>query len=445
MRESTNGTTAKRRPGHRARRRLAGVAAAGALLAASAPAAQAAGVTADHRGAGGGGKVAIGYFTQWGIYSGFFEKNLIADGAAAKLTEINYAFSSVSADGQCTSGDSWADYQRPFAAAESVNGVADAAGQSLAGNFNQLKELKAAYPNLKIVISIGGWSWSSHFSDLAATEAGRQKFVQSCVDQYLNGNIPGLPAGAAKGVFDGIDLDWEYPNEAGNNNPYGPQDTADFTALLQDFRGALNTAGVGSHQHYLLTADTSPNQYAAAQQLQLKAAAASLDWYNVMTVDMHGGWDSITDFAANLLPDPKDPQPANGKFSIVQSVAYYEKNGVPASKIAIEIPYYAHAWAGVGPTNNGLYQSATGAAPTDQAGYKTIVTEPGSVHFDPVTASIWKYDPASQTFWTYDNPQTVFAKGLYADFAGLRGASVWSLDGDDANGSLTSALAASLR
>ena len=443
MRESTNGTTAKRSP-RAARRRLAAVAAAGAVLAAAAPAAHAAGVTADHRG-GPGGKAAIGFFTQWGIYSGFFEKNLVANGAAAKLTEINYAFSSVSADGQCTSGDSWADYQRPFAASEAVNGAADAAGQPLAGNFNQLKELKAAYPNLKIVISIGGWSWSSHFSALAATEAGRQKFVQSCVDQYINGDIPGLPAGAAKGIFDGIDLDWEYPNEPGNGNPYGPQDTPDFTALLQDFRGALNEAGEQSHAHYLLTADTSPNQYAAAQQLQLKAAAKSLDWYNVMTVDLHGGWDPITDFASNLFPDPNDPQPANGKFSIAQSVAYFESHGVPADKIAIEIPYYAHAWTGVAATNNGLYQSATGAAPSDQAGYKTVVTEPGTVHFDPVTAATWKYDPASQTFWTYDDPQAVFTKGLYVDFKGLRGASVWSLDGDDANGSLTAALTAALR
>ncbi len=173
--------------------------------------------------------------------------------------------------------------------------------------------------------------------------------------------------------------------------------------------------------------------------------AKSLDWYNVMTVDFHGGWDNITDFAANLLPDPKDPQPANGKFSIVQTVQYYESHGVPASKIALELPYYAHAWTGVSATNNGLYQSATGAASTDQAGYKTIVTEPGTVHFDATTASVWKYDPASQTFWTYDNPATVFTKGLFVDFAGLRGASVWSLDGDDANGSLTSALTSALR
>lgn len=423
--------------------RLAALAATGALLAAGSPAARAASAGAEQSGADAG-KVSIGFLTQWGIYSGFSEKNLVTDGAAARLTEINYAFSDVSADGLCASGDSWADYQRPFTAAESVDGVADAPGQALAGNFNQLRELKAAYPKLKIVMTIGGWSWSGQFSRLAATEAGRQRFVQSCVAQYLDGDIPGLPAGAAKGVFDGIDLDWEYPGEPGAGNPYGPQDSADFTALLRDFHSALGRAAASAHRDYLLTADTSPNQYAAAQQLQLDRAAHFVDWLNVMTLDFHGGWDAKTDFAANLYPDPADPQPANARFSIAQTVAYYEAQGVPADKIALELPYYAHAWAGVPATGDGLYQPASGAAPTDNAGYAVVAAQPGTVHYDPITASVWKYDAASQTFWTYDDPATVAAKGQYINAAGLRGASVWSLDGDTANGTLTTALTSAL-
>ncbi len=395
-------------------------------------------------GAGPGNKVAIGFFTQWSIYNGFLEKDLISDGAASRLTEINYAFSSVSAAGLCTSGDSWADYQKPFTADQAVNGVADSSSQALAGNFNQLRELKAKYPKLKIVMSIGGWSWSGQFSQIASTAAGRQAFVNSCVDQYLNGNIPGLAPGAAKGIFDGLDIDWEYPNEPGNGNPYGPQDTPDYTALMQTFRGAVNQASDANGEHYLLTADVSPNQYAAAQQLQLPQLAKSLDWFNVMTLDFHGAWEKQSDFTSNLLPDPNDPQAANDKFSIVQSVQYYEQHGVPADKIALEIPYYAHAWTGVANVNNGLYQSATGASPEDQAAYSVVVNQPGTVHYDPVTASIWKYDPASQTFYSYDTPGTVAEKGLYIDFAGLRGASVWSLDEDTTTGTLTNALAGSL-
>jgi chitinase len=420
------------------------VAAATVAATALPSAAQASSAPAAHGAGGGDAKVAIGFFTQWSIYGGFLEKDLIADGAASRLTEINYAFSSVSANGLCASGDSWADYQRPFSAAEAVDGVADTSTQALAGNFNQLKELKAKYPQLKIVMSIGGWSWSNQFSALASTAAGRQAFVNSCVDQYLNGNIPGLAPGAAKGIFDGIDLDWEYPNEPGNGNPYGPQDTPDFTALMQTFRSAMDQAGQANGERYLLTADVSPNQYAAAQQLQLPQVAGTADWLNVMTLDFHGGWEKQTDFTSNLLPDPRDPQASNDKFSVLQSVRYYESQGVPADKIALEIPYYAHAWAGVGATDNGLYQPAAGPAAADQEAYKLVVDAPGTVHFDPVTASIWKYDPASQTFYSYETPQTIAAKGLYIDLAGLRGASVWSLDGDTSAGALTQALASSL-
>ncbi|HEV2638287.1 MAG TPA: glycoside hydrolase family 18 protein [Actinocrinis sp.] len=426
------------------RRRLTGLAAAAALVAVALPGAADASSAAARPQPAANSKVAIGFFTQWSIYSGFFEKNLVTDGAASKLTEINYAFSSVSPTGLCTSGDSWADYQRPFAATEAVNGQADVAGQALSGNFNQLKELKAANPKLKIVMTIGGWSWSNQFSQLASTQAGRDAFVQSCVDQYVNGNIPGLAPGAAKGIFDGIDLDWEYPNEVGNGNPYGPQDTKDFTLLLQDFRSALTAAGQATGEKYLLTADTSPNQYAAAQQLQLAPVAQTLDWINLMTVDFHGDWETQTDFASNLLPDPKDPQAANDKFSIAQSVAYYEKQGVPANKIALEIPYYAHVWTGVPATNNGLYQAGT-ASSLDSEGYALASAAPGTVHYDPVTASLWKYDPTSQTFYSYDDPTTIFAKGLYIDVTGLRGASVWSLDGDSSTGALTSSLTQALK
>ncbi|HEY0807864.1 MAG TPA: glycoside hydrolase family 18 protein, partial [Pseudonocardiaceae bacterium] len=326
-------------------------------------------------------KQVIGYFTQWGIYSGNFEKNLIANGEVQHLTELDYAFSNIAPNGTCTSGDSWADFQRPFAATESVTGVADQAGQALMGNFNQLKELKAANPHLKIVMGIGGWSWSSQFSGLAQTAAGRQAFVQSCVDQYIRGNIPGLAAGAAAGIFDGISVDWEYPGAVGNNNPHGPQDTPDFTALIHEFRGQLDAQGATTGQHYLLTADVSANP-AIAANLQLRPVSRDLDWFNVMTFDFHGAWEATgpTDFASNTFTDPRDPQPANNQFSVVQSVNYFESQGVPAGKIGLAAPYYAHVWTGVapGPNGDGLYQPATAGGATPN--YNAVVTAPGTVH-----------------------------------------------------------------
>ncbi|MFD8962845.1 glycosyl hydrolase family 18 protein, partial [Streptomyces anulatus] len=157
-----------------------------ALLAGIAPAATA-GTGPDRSDGSDRGKghhrpayKSIGYFTQWGVYGRDFQvKDLDTSGAAAKLTHINYAFGNVNAEGKCFTGnipgqaDAWADYARPLDAAGSVDGVADTDTQPLAGNFNQLRELKAKHPGLKVMISLGGWSYSTHFSDAVRTAASR--------------------------------------------------------------------------------------------------------------------------------------------------------------------------------------------------------------------------------------------------------------------------------
>src|SRR5262245_11430300 len=138
----------------------------------------------------------VGYFIQWGIYGrNFLVKNLDTSGIAAKLTHINYAFGNVSADGRCFEanipgqGDAWADYQTRFGAEQTVSGVADEFSQPLAGNFNQLRQLKAKYPQLRVHMSLGGWTWSKYFSDAALTEESRRAFVSSCIDLFITGEI----------------------------------------------------------------------------------------------------------------------------------------------------------------------------------------------------------------------------------------------------------------
>ena len=120
----------------------------------------------------GGAKV-VGYFAEWGVYGrNYHVKNIDTSGSAAKLTHINYAFGNVTG-GQCAIGDAYADYDKAYTAAESVDGVADTwdAG-ALRGNFNQLRKLKQMYPNIKVLWSFGGWTWSGGFGQ-AAAEPGR--------------------------------------------------------------------------------------------------------------------------------------------------------------------------------------------------------------------------------------------------------------------------------
>jgi chitinase len=182
------------------------------------------------------GYAKVAYFVQWGIYGRqYFVRNLQTSGAASKLTHLLYAFQNIdpvnltclsgvtkgtTANPQDPSqgdgaGDAEADYSRPFAASQSVDGVADTGWETLRGNFNQVRKLKALNPNLKVLVSLGGWTYSKYFSDVAATDASRKKFVSSCVDTWLRGNIApyggaGGP-GTAAGIFDGVDIDWEWP------------------------------------------------------------------------------------------------------------------------------------------------------------------------------------------------------------------------------------------
>ncbi len=397
-----------------------------------------------------GGKEVIGYFTQWGIYGrNFVVKDIVDNGSAEKLTIINYAFANI-VDGECIMTtqtgvmDAYADYQKSFSAAQSVDGVGDVWSQDLKGNFNPLKELKQEYPHIRVLISLGGWTWSKGFHDAVQTEASRQQMVESCIDIYIHGNLPvadgaGGP-GAAAGVFDGIDIDWEYPNNPGDTGtPYGPEDTENFTLMLAEFREQLDAID----PNLMLTVATGAgiDKY---DDLELDKIGDYLDYVNIMAYDYHGGWESETNHQAALYGDPNDPSPYPvSEYNTHSAVQGYIAGGVPAEKIIIGVPFYGRGWTGVTNANDGLYQSASNPAPaTWEAGvedYKVLKTLNYPKFRDPVTKTMWIYD--GNTFWSYDDEVVIADKMNYINQYGLAGAMVWSLDGDDANGTLITAVA----
>src|SRR6266849_5715797 len=304
----------------------------------------------------------VAYFTQWGIYvRNYNVKDLDTSRVASKLTAINYAFAGITSDSKCKSFDAWADYQKHFT--DTVSGQPDSWNDPnpLAGNFKQLKELKAKYPKLKILISIGGWTLSGQFST-ATQPANLQSFVKSCVDMFINGNMPGLAPGAATGIFDGIDIDWEYPafprTDGQSSGGYvdSPNDTQNYTAMVAEFRRQL-----GNNHLLTIAAPAGQDKYS---KIQLSKISQYLDWINLMTFDYHGSWDTHTDIQAPLYCNPKDPSPWIEKaYCIDNSVNGYLKAGVPANKINLGLPFYGHGWTNVPSTNGGLFQSSTQAAP----------------------------------------------------------------------------------
>jgi chitinase len=386
----------------------------------------------------------VGYLPEWMIYSGFFPKALATNGSATQLTHILYAFANLPAPGSvgagtCQLGDTWADYEDPVSAADSVNGVADGGWGTLRGNFNQLLELKKKYPNLRVSISIGGWSWSAGFSAAASTEASRKAFVSSCIQTYIAGNFtdPANYNVTQPGIFDGIDIDWEYPGACGNTCAYSPSDTENFTLLLQEFRRQLDAMTAVTHKSYDLSfaAPAGPDDYSL---IQLGEVQKSVTFVNLMTYDLNGAWNDYADHAAPLFTAPNDPIAADKGNNVASTVIAYLKAGVPAQKINVGIPFYGHGWVGVGPKNHGLYQSATGGAPDDQANYNVLKTLTGyKSYYDPLSGMAhWIYDPATQTFYSYDDEITVFTKALYIRAAHLGGAMIWDVTGDDTQGTL---------
>jgi chitinase len=368
-----------------------------------------------------GGRYVIGYYPSWAAERNVFVVNISAN----KLTHINYAFSNVSASGECTLGDPASDVERVYSAAESVNGRADSKSAAFHGNFNQLLELKQKYQNLKVLISIGGWSWSGNFSAAAKDDASRQRFAASCIDLYLK---------QYKGVFDGLDIDWEYPVSGGLTEGTS-DDKKNFTALLGELRRQLDELGAVDNNHYLLTI-AAPIGPGNIRNIEPGTIAPLVDWINLMGYDFHGAWDSTTNFNAPLFRTPTDPGDAG--LNVDAAVQTYLSAGAPAEKLVLGVPFFGHSWAGVADTDHGLYQSASGAAPgTWEAGsfeYKDIQKKFLTTYQRYWNAEAyvpWLYDPASKIFISYDDPQSLEAKAGYVRDQGLAGVMIWDVSQGD--------------
>jgi chitinase len=403
------------------------------------------------------GKRVLGYFTQWGIYGRNYRvRNIETSGAAAKLTHINYAFGNVR-NNRCevgviqasdpntgAGGDAFADYSKSFNAAESVDGVADTWNQPLRGNWNQLRKLKAMHPGLKVLISLGGWTWSRGFSSAARPE-NRVAFVGSCIDAYIRGNLPMSDGaggvGSANGVFDGIDIDWEYPVACGLACGQ-PEDSANFTALMAEFRRQLNAV----RADLLLTVAVG----AGIDKVRVTDPAAyhaSLDFINVMTYDFHGGWEPRTHFHSALFGSSDDPSTGDVRFYNSDSaIQAFLDRGVPAAKLNLGIGFYGRGWTGVPNVNNGLYQSGSAAPGTYEAGiedYKVLKNLGWPSFTHPQSMSRWIYN--GSTFWSYDTPEAIADKMQYVRNRNLGGAFFWEFSGDDATGTLAKAVGNGLR
>jgi chitinase len=363
-----------------------------------------------------GGTRILGYFVEWGIYGRNYQpKNLVTSGSAAKITHINFAFGNVT-NGQCALADSYADYDKFYDAASSVDGTSDSwdAG-SLRGIFGQFRKLKAMYPHIKILWSFGGWTYSGGFAQAAANPTA---FANSCYNLVHDARW--------NGVFDGIDIDWEYPNACGLTCDSSGFNS--FRVLMQALR-----ARFGSE---LVTAAVTASA-ANVDRADYAGAAQYVNWYNIMTYDYFGAFNAQGPTAPHS-PLSSYPGIPTAGFNTQDSIAKYRSIGIPANKLMFGLGFYGRGWTGV--TQSAPGGSATGAAAGQyEAGindYKVLVSS------CPATGTVGgtAYAFCGNNWWSYDTPATIAAKMNWMKSQGLLGTFFWEFSGDTTAGALISAI-----
>lgn len=332
----------------------------------------------------------VGYYGGWAAYSGFTPDQI----SAANLDVIHYAFAKIGTDLKIMVGDTGIDYT----------------------NFSKLKALKASYPQLRTVISVGGWNDSGRFSDAALTDASRAAFADS-VAVFLKTY-----------GFDGVDIDWEYPTGGGlSTNVSRPEDRTNFGLLLKALRTRLDSQGIADGRHYIVSfAGAASTGFASG--VGLSSVAQWVDYSVIMTYDLHGNWDSYTDFNAPLyLPVGTSPQ---YKVSVDGAVRTWLNYGFPAGKLVMGVPFYGYAYQGVTNANSGLWQRFTSGS---AVGYDSIqskyLSNTAYQKFYESTALVpWLFN--GSTFVSYDDAASIQRKAQYAVSKGLLGVGAWELSFD---------------
>ncbi|KAI0454606.1 glycoside hydrolase superfamily [Xylaria acuta] len=362
---------------------------------------------ASKMGGGPGQYRSVAYFVNWAIYG---RKHRPQDLPVEKLTHVLYAFANVRPEsGEVYLTDPWADTDIHWEG-DSWNDV----GTNLYGCMKQLNLLKRRNRNLKVLLSVGGWTYSANFKQPASTPEGRAAFANSCV-----GLVRDLG-------FDGIDVDWEYPQSA--------EEAGHYVALLQAVRAALDAYGADKNARFELTV-ACPAGAQNYDKLDIPGMDASLDFWNLMAYDYAGSWDATAGHQANLRRSAANPGAT--PFDTEAAVAAYAGRGVAPAKIVLGMPLYGRAFRdteGPGAPYNGVGEGTWENGVHD---YKKLPLDGAEERVDEEAGATYCYHPGTRTMVSYDTVPMARRKAEYIVEKELGGAMWWESSADkEGEGSL---------
>lgn len=325
-----------------------------------------------------------------GYVEGYNGRVTAANIDARKLTHINYAFVDVK------DNRAWLHNERTDTL-----------------NFRLLHALKQENPALRILISIGGWTWSKHFSDAVLTDTSRRAFAVSSVDIIR------------KYQLDGVDIDWEYPGMVGDSNKFRPADKQNYTLMFQAIREELTKLQQETGRYYLLTTATGGFP-AYLDHTEMDKAQEYLDYVNLMTYDYSYGQAG---HHTNLYPS-KD---YNKENSAHKAVTTYTAAGVPAHKLVVGLAFYGKGGV-VGTTDNRGFEQQY-VSNFRVGGYSFIKDSLSKkdgfrTYWDRKAKAPYLFNAAEKKFATYDNERSVKHKCRYVKKHKLGGVMFWEYSSD---------------
>jgi len=283
-------------------------------------------------------------------------------------------------------------------------------------NFRKLVAFKKHNPDLKILISVGGWTWSKNFSDAVLTDSSTYYFAKSAVDIVTQYNM------------DGVDIDWEYPGMMGDSNVYRPEDKEHYTLLFKDLRFLFDSvAKIDNKKYFVTTAVGGSTAY--IQHTEMDKVQLYTDYINVMSYDYDESGDSISSHHTNLYTSAGYEHLS----STDKSIQNFIRAGVPANKIVMGVAFYGKGQLMDSSVSTGLYTKSIKSVRGGGYSYlkDSVVNQNGyKRYWDKHAKAPYLFNEEKKVFITYDDEKSIKQKCKYIKKHGLAGAMFWEYSGD---------------